>query len=257
MMKWTPFPYAGAYGFDVAWLEKHWTRLHLGDRESWPTDANMLNAWILFHNGEFEKAAEAGLKAGGDGITLANKATCMYANYLESKEQIRLELFMEAALRAEAQQAITPYNANAWYWQAYALSRYSQGLSVAKALAQGLGSKIKTALEQTIRLSPLHADAHMTLAAFHADVIDKVGGLIGSMTYGVKKEIGLAHFREALRLNPDSAIAMSEYAHGIVMLEGDKRLEEASELYEQVCTREPLDAMELLNVEMVKVELQD
>ena len=54
---------------------------------------------------------------------------------------------MEVAERAEAQQAAEPKNANAWYWQAYALGRYSQGISVAKALAQGLGSKVKNALE--------------------------------------------------------------------------------------------------------------
>lgn len=257
MSKWTPFSHAGAYTFDAARLKKSWPRLHRGDCEPWPTDMAVLHAWTLFHNGEFEKAAEAGLKAGGDGITVANKATCMYANYLESREETRLDLFMETALRAEAQQASIPENANAWYWQAYALSRYSQSINVAKALAQGLGNKIKTALEQTIRLSPRHADAHLTLASFHAEVIDKVGSLIGGMTHGAKKDVGLALFKEALKLNPDSAIAMTEYAHGMVMLEGDKRIEEASQLYEQAAACQPLDAMELLNVEMVKVELQD
>ncbi len=257
MSNWTPFFHTGAYAFDAARLKKHWARLHQGDCESWPADAAVLNAWIHFHNGEFEQAAETGLSAGGDGITVANKAACMYANYLESREQNRLALFMETAERAQAQQAASPGNANAWYWQAYALSRYSQGISVAKALAQGLGSKVKTALEHTIKLAPRHADAHMTLAAFHADVIDKVGSLIGSMTYGARKDIGLAHYREALRLNPSSAIAMTEYAHGMVMLEGEERLEEASELYERAAACEPLDAMEQLNVEMVRVELQD
>ncbi|MDQ3060479.1 MAG: hypothetical protein M3R45_13340 [Pseudomonadota bacterium] len=257
MSTWTPFPHAGAYAFDVERLKKSWARLHQGDCEPWPSDAAVLNAWVLFHNGEFEKAAETGLKAGGDGITVANKATCIYANYLENSEKNRLELFMKTALRAEAQQAAAPENANAWYWQAYALGRYSQGISVAKALAQGFGNKVKTALEQAIKLSPRHADAHLTLAAFHADVIDKVGCLIGGMTYGVRKDISLMLYREALRLNPGSAIAMTEYAHGLLMLEGDKRLEEASELYEQAAACQPLDAMEQLNVEMVRVELQD
>ncbi|MFX8297259.1 hypothetical protein ABTL30_19790, partial [Acinetobacter baumannii] len=81
--------------------------------------------------------------------------------------------------RAEAQQAEEPKNANAYYWQAYALGRYGQGISVAKALAQGLGSKVKTALETTIKLAPKHADAHIALGAFHAEVIDKVGKLLG------------------------------------------------------------------------------
>ena len=62
---------------------------------------------------------------------------------------------------------------------AYALGRYSPGISVAKALAQGLGSKVKHALETTLKLQPKHADAHIALGAFHAEVIDKVGKLLG------------------------------------------------------------------------------
>ncbi|MDD5323914.1 MAG: hypothetical protein PHR71_01170 [Polaromonas sp.] len=257
MAKWTAFPHPGDYAFDAASLKKNWARLHQGDCEPLPRDAAVLQAWVLFHNGEFQKAAEAGIKAGGDGITVANKATGIYANYLESREKSKLDLFMDVAGRAEAQQAADPKNANAWYWQAYALGRYSQGISVAKALAQGLGTKVKKALEQAIRLQPKHADAHIALAAFHAEVIDKVGALIGGMTYGAKKDAGLALFRDALKLNPGSAIAMIEYANGMVMLEGDKRMKEATKLYEQAAASKPLDAMERLDVDMAKAELED
>ncbi|MES2686025.1 MAG: hypothetical protein V4706_04330 [Pseudomonadota bacterium] len=257
MAKWTAFPHPGDYAFDATSLKKSWARLHQGDCEPLPKEAAVLQAWLLFHNGEFQKAAEAGLKAGGAGITVANKATSIYANYLETKEKAKLDLFMEVAERAEAQQAAEPKNANAWYWQAYALGRYGQGISVAKALAQGLGTKVKNALEQAIKLSPKHADAHIALAAFHAEVIDKVGSLIGGMTYGAKKDQGLALFKEALKLNPTSAIAMIEYANGMVMLEGDKKMKEATKLYEQAAASQPLDAMERLDVEMAKAELED
>jgi tetratricopeptide (TPR) repeat protein len=257
MTKWTPFPYAGEYEFDAASLKKHWARLHTGDCEPLPKEAAVLQAWVLFHNGDFQQAAEAGIKAGGHGITVANKATSIYANYLEKKEKTKLELFMEVAGRAEAQQAVDPKNPNAWYWQAYALGRYSQGISVAKALAQGLGGKVKQSLEQSIKLCPKHADAHIALAAFHAEVIDKVGSLIGGMTYGAKKDTGLALFKEAIKLNPGSAIAMMEHANGMVMLEGDKKMKDATKLYEQAAASKPLDATERLDVEMAKVELED
>ena len=257
MASWNPFPHPGAYAFDPVSLTGKWARLHRGDCEPLPGDAAVLKAWVLFHNGEFQKAAQAGLKAGGDGVTVANKATCIYANYLETKEQSKLDLFLEAAARAEAQQASDPKNPNAWYWQAYALGRYGQGISVAKALAQGLGTKVKAALEQTLRLCPQHADAHVALGAFHAEVIDKVGSLIGGMTYGARKDTGLALFQQALKLNPGSAVAMTEYANGMVMLEGDKRMKEATRLYEQAAASEALDAMERLDVDMARMELQD
>ena len=257
MAPWTAFPHAGDYAFDAASLKHNWAHLHQGDCEPLPQDAAVLQAWILFHKGEFQKAFEAGLAIGARGITVSNKAASMYANYLEARETTRLELLMAVAGRAQAQQASDPGNANAFYWQAYALGRYGQGISVAKALAQGLGSKVRQALEQAIALQPRHADAHIALAAFHAEVIDKVGVLIAGLTYGAKKDQGLALFKTALALNPRSAIAMIEYANGMVMLEGNAALQAATRLYQQAARSTPMDATQQLEVALAQAELQD
>ena len=257
MAKWTAFPFAGDYNFDAASVKKHWSRLHVGDVEPLPKDSRLLEAWALFHNGEFQKAMEAGLKLGTSGITLANKSASIYATYLEKKEKARLEMYLEVAQRAEAQATQDPQNPNAHYWQAYALGRYSQGISVSKALAQGLGGKVKLALEKTIKLQPRHADAHVALGSFHAEVIDKVGSLIGGLTYGAKKDTGLRLFQEALRINFESAIALIEYANAMIMLEGDKKMKEATRLYQQAAAFKPIDAAERLDVEMAKSELED
>ena len=265
MPKWTTFPQTGEYAYDVARVKKNWARLHSGDSESLPKDDAVLQAWALYHSGDFQAATVAGLKAGAAGLSVANKATCIYATYLEKKEKTRLDLFLEVAKRADAQLAENRQSDNvhasaqssAHYWHAYAMGRYSQGISVAKALAQGLGGKIKSSLETTIKLQPKHADAHIALGAFHAEVIDKVGTLIGGMTYGAKKDIGLKLFQDALKLNPGSPIAMVEYANALVMLEGDKKLAEATRLYQQAAEFKPLDAMEFLVVEMARSDLQD
>ncbi|HET9820695.1 MAG TPA: hypothetical protein VFQ16_02600 [Burkholderiaceae bacterium] len=255
MAKWTAFP-AELFDLDTAAVKKQWARLHAGDTEPLPKDTKVLEAWVWFHRGEFQKAHDAGLKAGGAGITVANKAQSIYANYLEKSEKARLAMFQEVAERAQAQQADEPKNANAWYWQAYALGRYSQGISVAKALAQGLGGTVKNALETAIRLAPKHADAHIALGAFHAEVIDKVGSLLGR-TQGADKATGLKMFQQALKLNPDSAIARIEYANGLVMIEGDKRLKDAEKLYAEAAACRPADAMEWLDVAMAQAELED
>jgi hypothetical protein len=148
MARWTPFPHTGDFQFTAATLPRHWVRLHAGDGEPLPSDRDVLQAWASFHNGAFQAATEAGLALGAAGFTVAHKATCIYANYLEKKERVRLDLFTEVAERAAAQALDDPTNPNAWYWQAYALGRYSQGISVAKALAQGLGTRVKHALEK-------------------------------------------------------------------------------------------------------------
>ena len=261
MAKWTAFPHdADAYRFDGATLKKKWARLHAGDAEPLPKDDKVLAAWQHFHAGDYQKATEAGLKLHGAGasgaMTVANKAQAIYATYLEASEKNKLALLLEVAERAEKRTQEEPDEANAWYCMAYALGRYSQGISIGKALAQGLGAKVKNALETTIRLAPKHADAHVALGAFHAEVIDKVGSLLGR-TQGASKDAGLLHYKTALKLNPGSAIAMVEYANGLVMLEGDKRMKEATKLYENAAACEPLDATERLDVEMAKTELED
>ena len=255
---WAKFPYADRkYVHTAATLKKAWSRLHRGDQEPYPKDAAVVDAWIAFHAGDFEQAARAGLAAGGAGVTAANKATSIYANYLEDSEKRKLALFEEVAGRAEKQQAAEPGNANAFYWQAYALGRYAQGISIAKALAQGIGGRVKTALETTITLAPKHADAHIALASYHAEVIDKVGAMIGGLTYGAKKDAALKLYETALKLMPDSAIARIEYANGLVLLEGKKSLARAEKLYAEAAACEPLDAMERLDVELAKTELED
>lgn len=255
---WAKFPYADKkYVYTAATLKKAWDRLHKGDCEPFPKDEAVVEAWIAFHAGDFHKAAELGLKAKGAGITVANKATSIYANYLEENDKTKLALFEEVAARAEQQQADEPKNANAFYWHAYALGRYAQGISVAKALAAGIGGKVRASLETAIKLAPKHADAHIALGAYHAEIIDKVGAMVGGLTYGAKKDVGLKHFETALKLNPDSAIARIEQANGLVMLEGKKALAKAEALYGEAAACEPADAMEKLDIELAKAELED
>ena len=59
-----------------------------------------------------------------------------------------------------------------------------------------------------------------------------------------------------MRLSPASAIAMMEYANGMVMLEGNEKMYGAEELYADAAACKPADAMERLDVEMAKSELE-
>ena len=255
---WKKFPHADkAFVYAGAALKKNWGRLHCGDCEPFPEDAAVQEAWRFYHQGEFNKACEAGLAAGLDGYNVANKAAMIYATYLEDDDQRKLELFQSIAARCEELQRMQPKNANAWYFQAYVLGRYSQGISVLNALTQGLGGRIKAALDAALKLEPKHAEAHTALGAYHAEVVDKVGALIGKLTYGASKELAVKHFESALKLAPDSAIARIEYANAMVMLFGESKMDQAVKLYEKAAATTPVEAMERLDVELAKSELED
>jgi tetratricopeptide (TPR) repeat protein len=255
--KWVPFPHSTkefTYAGDA--LKKSWDKLHRGDCEPFPKDPGVQQAWRLFHQGKFAEAVALGMEAGGAGITAANKAQAIYANGVETRETARIGLFEEVMQRAAEQARAQPKNVNAHYLYAYAAGRYSQRISVAKALAQGYGGKIKAALEAALKLEPRHAEAHVAMGAYHAEIIDKMGALVGGLTYGAKKDAGEEHYRRALKLTPDSPIAHIEMANGMVMMHGKKALEEAGTLYARAAECTPRDAMEKIDVEAARAELE-
>ena len=256
-MAWKSFPKPDkSFQYAGAALKKNWPRLHCGDCEPFPDDTKVQAAWRSYHAGDFGKAVEQGLACGMVGYAVANKAATVYASYLETDDETKRGLLIDAAKRCEEQQSAMPDYVNAWYLHAYALGRYSQSISVVKALSEGLGGKIKQSLTKTIALAPNHADAHIALGAYHAEVIDKVGALVGGLTYGAKKHIGVEHFETALKLNPESAIARIEFANGLAMMFGNARIKDAERYYQDAATCTPADAMEWLDIELAKSELE-
>ena len=278
--KWVKFPHSSAaFDYAGAKLAKAWDRLHAGDQEAFPDkkhvaalqkryptlkeggDAEAIaeslqQAWRDFHRGEFQKAAEIGEGLGVIGATVANKAEGIYATYL-AKEDERGAHFERCAKRAEAAIAVMPDEANAHYFHAFALGRYSQTISITKALSQGLGGKIKESLERTLKLAPKHAEAHTAMGVYHAEIIDKIGAMIGGLTYGAKADTGMKHLQEAIKLTPHAPIAHIEYGNGMLMMYGKKRAPDVVKAYESAIALKPLDAMEALDIDKAKGELED
>ena len=251
MAKWMRFPHeqkAITYAGDA--LKKNWDALHKGDNEPYPKDAGMQEAWRQFHAGHFEAATE-------HGGTVAVKATSIYATHLERKDAAKVAHYQDAMAMATALIKTEPKNPNAHYQYAYAAGRYGQSISVIKALKEGYGGKIKTALETALKLDAKHADAHTAMGAYHAEIIDKVGALVGKLTYGANKDAAVEHFEAAIKLNPASPIAHIEYANGLLMLFGDKQEDKAVKLYEKAAKMKAKDAMDVLDIAMANNELED
>ncbi len=143
--KWKAFPHADkTYTYAGDALEKHWERLHAGDREPFPSVAwlkariaahpklkpagtpeacaeQLQDAWRAYHRGEFGMAAQQGEALGLIGANVAAKALNIYATYLVEDREEKLRLFQDAARKAEALQKAAPDDANAFYLHAQAL----------------------------------------------------------------------------------------------------------------------------------------
>jgi tetratricopeptide (TPR) repeat protein len=257
MHHWNKFPHDnGAFCYPGKKLEAAWDILHLGDREAFPGSNELQDAWRCFHQGEFQQAVEKADASGLEGHAVANKATGIYATYLEDRPKRQIECFKSAIARAESAINAFPEDANSHYFHAFNLGRYSQSISVVKALKQGIGGKIQKSLRRALELQPEHAEAHTAMGMYHAEIIDKVGKLIGGMTYGASESDAMKHFELALSLTPLSPIAHIEFGNGIYLLYGDKKLDQVSDLYIKASEMAPRDAMEKLDVESALAELE-
>jgi len=278
-IKWKAFGYDAAdYDYPGVALKKAWPELHRGDCEPFPdatfvshaasahprlklsmsadkAAAALQSAWRAYHRGDFAAAVKEGAALGPLGANAANKAANIYATYLETDPERKCEILLQSVERAEALQAAAPDFPNAFYFHAQALGRYAQEISVVKALAQGIGGKVKASLDRTLKLEPRHAEAHIALGAYHAEIVNKVGAMLASLTYGASKEEAVRHFETARKLLPHSAIACIEEANGLVMLFGKARLAEAERLYAEAASCPPADAMQRLDAEHAKAEL--
>jgi tetratricopeptide (TPR) repeat protein len=256
-MAWARFPYPDrAYAYTPRRLKAAWPGLHAGDAEPFPQSPQVVDAWIAFHAGEFEAAVDKGLAAGVDGYSAANKSACIHATYLERGVQKKRARLLEVAERCEEQQELQPLNAAGYYWHAYALGRYAQDISVVAALAQGIATRAKASLDAALELAPEHADAHIALGVYHAEIVDKIGALVGKLTYGASRDAALRHFETALRINERSAIARVEYANALIMLDGAGCEDKAVLLCQQAASLQPMDAMEKLDSERARKELE-
>jgi len=245
------------FDFCGAALFKHWKVLHQGDREPWPHDERVQGAWRAFHQGDFPGAVKQGSALEAMGAVVANKAAAVQTLYTAAGTAKVLEILRAAIDRGERAVKELPERANAHYTMALVLGRYSQRISILKALAQGLAGRVRSLLERALELEPRHAEAHVALGLYHAEIINKLGSLAAGLTYGASADTAMEHFDRASHLAPSSPIVQLEHAHGLILLDAVRHRPEAQRLFERAATSVPCDAMAAQDVEYAKRELAE
>jgi tetratricopeptide (TPR) repeat protein len=275
---WAAFPHPDK-AFDYAGdkLAKAWPKLHAGDQETFPDEkhvakllktnsklgkdagniaAQLQDAWRAFHRGDFHEAYEAGVALKALGASVAVKSGGIHASYLVASDKDKIARYEALVKIADEAVAALPGEANSHYRRAYALGRYSQCLSIAQALAQGMAGKVKSALDKALALAPRHAEARAALALYHAEIVGKVGGMLAKLTYGASAAEAEKQLKEALKLTPDAPIGWVEYGNMLLLLYGDKREDDAAEAYAKAAKLKPRDAMEALDAEFAREQIE-
>ncbi len=228
-------------------LRAHWAQLHLADGEPMP-EGDLLNAWLMFHQGQYQQAAQAALNLGNSGLPVLLRAVVAYTDYVCEDEDQCTDLLQQAYTHAE--QALSDaHSTNAAFTTALCMGRYAQQLSIVKALKEGLGNKVKNLLAQTLGDNPDHAEAHIAMAMYHAEIIDKVGAMIGGLTYGASADTARDHLEKGLALAP-TAINLIEAGNAYLLLDGEKKgMKKATSLYQQASESEALDCLQSMDVD--------
>ncbi len=229
-----------------------WDELHAADLAEKPA-GDLLDAWLLFHNGHYADAASSAMNLGPTGIPIIMRSVVAYTDYVCEDEDSCVELLEQAYQLGES---AVDQETNTLFTTALAMGRYSQSISITKALTKGLGGKVKNLLTQVLETEPNHAEAHLAMAMYHAEIIDKVGSTLGGLTYGANAKTAQKHIQKALELVPN-AINLIEAGNAILLLKGDKGMDEATALYEQASQVTPLDSLQAMDVDFAASQLED
>jgi tetratricopeptide (TPR) repeat protein len=275
---WAAFPHADkAFDYSGDKLAKAWPKLHAGDQETFPDEkyigkllkgnpalgkdaakisAALQNAWRAFHRGDFQDAYETGVALKALGASVAIKAGGIHATYLVASDKDKIARYEALATLADAAVDALPGEANSHYRRAFALGRYSQCISIAKALAQGIAGKVRDSLDRTLKIAPKHAEAHTALGLYHAEIVGKVGGMLAKLTYGASTGEAEKQIKEAVKLTPDSPIAWVEYGNALLLLHGEDREDDVAKAYDKAGKIKPRDAMEALDAAFAREQLE-
>ena len=187
-------------------------------------------ARAAYAEGRFAEAAELGEALGtSEGYALAAKSLAIHGYYNTANDE-QPEIFARAVRAAEEAIRLDPGNPAAHFESSHAIGREAQTVGVMEALNRGYARRTREAAQEALRLDPEMAEAHLTLASWHAEIVNKMGRLVAGMTYRASRRDALEHYEKALELAPDEKTVYLEYAKGLLLLNRNRNREQARKL---------------------------
>ena len=195
----------------------------------------------VYAEGRFMEAADlARVLDTSEGYALAANSLAIHGYYMapDGEKEGSFRRAVELARKAIRLDASNP---EAYLQLAHAMGRLAQVTGTWEALNEGYAGQIRDAIQETLRLAPDMAAAHLSLAAWHAGTVS-IAGFIGSILYGASEEDALAHFERSIELAPQEKIILLEYALGLLSLNADDNHGKARDLLERAITLPAKDA---------------
>lgn len=176
-----------------------------------PLAAAIQQAWRYHYEGKFQQSYELGMQLGAAGSTPAIYSKLMYSNFMLHSAAEKLESFNALATLAEEFLSLTPGYDFGEFGLVYAHVRILEHLKTSAALGTGfLGSTQKTLRQFTAR-HPENSLYPTTLGGVRAGVVERVGSMVGRISYGATEKNTIASFQQALAIEDRLPVIYNEF----------------------------------------------
>lgn len=186
-------------------------------------------ARLAFDEGAFMEAAEMAAEfKTADAHALAAESLAVYGFHLAGEEE-REEIFSRATGHGLEAVRLGPENVNAHLQLAHAMGRYAQVVGVIEVLGNGYVRRVRNAVETAAELDPESAMAHLGVALWHAEALNKAG-IVARLLFGASSGRSLDHIELALEYGPELKVVQLETGLALMLLSERRYGERAREL---------------------------
>ncbi len=208
----------------------------------------------VYTEGRFVEAADLGvaLKT-SESYALAAQSLAMQGHFYAKGEE-KKALFQRAVGLAEEAVRRDPANPEAHIQLAHTTGRYGQALGFLQAVAGGYATRVRESIEEALRLDPDKAAGHLSLATWHAEIVN-AGGAMAGFLYGASASKARWHYARTLELMPDAKVVCVEYAFGLLLLDEEGNRDEARGFLERALEKPSKDAVDRLYHEQAVARL--
>ncbi len=186
-------------------------------------------ARLAWEQGRFIEAADIAARLGSsDGYALAAESLAVHGFHIATgKEQE--EIFARATEYGIESVELDPGNINAHLQLSHAMGRYAQVVGVVEMLGNRYVWRVRDAVETAVELDPESPVAHLGIAMWHAEALDKAG-LFARLLFRASSTEALKHIDIALEHGSNEKVVQTESAYALLLLSKRRHGERARQL---------------------------
>ena len=219
-----------------------------------PLAKSVQQVWRLHYQGQYEQAYALGMELGPAGLLPALYSKLIHTTFLTPKKHKQTKLLEVDALMQPWIAEFKDYEFLA-FGDLYQKVRRLELLSTTAASSSGLIDPTQNRLEKLHKNAPNHPIYGAMLAGIKAGIIERVGGFLGSMTFGADEDTVIELFEDALSKEQRLAVLYNEYSLALIRIDDSDYDTRLKELLNTCINLTVYSAEEALNQQVCRMTL--